>query len=112
MRVSYQSSDGRLRVEVDEDKPKDVFAELARFQEVFENLKCGKCGHDDVQFVVRNVDDNDFYEIHCKHCRARFAFGQHKGKEGTLFPRRKDGEGNWLPDGGWLKYNPETGREE
>jgi hypothetical protein len=110
MKVSYTS--GRLNVEVEGEKQKDVFMELARFQEVFEHSKCGKCGSDDVRFVVRSVDDNEFYEIHCQNCRARLAFGQHKGKEGTLFPRRKDGENNWLPNNGWVKYNPKTGKDE
>ena len=110
MKVRYTS--GRLSVEVEGDKQKDVFAELAKFQEVFEHNKCGKCGGTDVRFVVRTVDDNDFFELHCQECRARLAFGQHKGKEGTLFPRRKDAEGQWLKDGGWLKYNPQTGKEE
>jgi hypothetical protein len=112
MKVRYTSSDGRLSVEVEGDKQKDVFGQLARFQEVFEHTTCGKCKKGDVRFVVRIVDDNDFYELHCASCRARLAFGQHKGKDGTLFPKRKDSEGKWLPDGGWLKYNAQTGKEE
>ena len=109
MKVRYTSN--RLSVEVEGEKQKDVFAELASFQEVFEHDVCGKCKSEDVRFVVRNVGDNDFYEVHCQACRARLAFGQHKGKDGTLFPRRKDAEGKWLADGGWLKYNAQTGKE-
>jgi len=110
MRVRYTK--GNLSVEVEGDKQKDVFGELSRFQEVFENNVCGKCKSDSTRFVVRIVEDNDFYEVHCQDCRARLAFGQHKGKEGTLFPRRKDADGNWLNNGGWLKYNTQTGKEE
>ena len=33
-------------------------------------------------------------------------------KGGRLFPKRKDKEGNWLPDGGWVKWNPDTKKEE
>jgi hypothetical protein len=33
-------------------------------------------------------------------------------KGGRLFPKRKDKEGNWLPDGGWVKWNPDTQKEE
>ncbi|MCI0562359.1 MAG: hypothetical protein MN733_28065 [Nitrososphaera sp.] len=114
MKVNYTSGDGRLTVEVEGETQKSIFGELAKFQEVFEHSTCGKCSSTDVRFVVRNVDDNDFYEIHCQNskCRARLAFGQHKSKEGTLFPRRKDGEGSWLPNGGWVKFNTQTGKDE
>jgi len=114
MKVRYTSGDGRLSVEVEGENQKSVFGEIARFQEVFEHTICGKCNGQDLRFVVRNVSDNDFYEIHCVNpkCRARLAFGQHKGKEGTLFPRRKDDSGGWLPNGGWVKFNPQTGKEE
>lgn len=112
MKVNYKSSNGRLSIEVDAETQKEVFSKLSQFQEVFEQTTCGKCGHDDLRFVVRMVEDNDFYELHCLKCRARLAFGQHKGKEGTLFPRRKDGDGTWLPNSGWMKYNPETKKDE
>ena len=112
MKATFQS--GRLSIEVEGEKQKDVFGELARAQEVFQHEACGKCKGGELRFVVRNVDDNDFYEIHCldRQCRARLAFGQHKGKEGTLFPRRKNSDSEWLPNGGWMKYNPTTGKEE
>lgn len=113
MKVKYNSNSGRLSVEVDGESQKDVFQQLASFQEVFDHSQCGKCGCSDLRFVVRTVDDNSFHELHCQNakCRARLAFGQHKGKDGTLFPRRKDGD-QWLPNGGWTKYNPETKKEE
>ena len=110
MKVQYTK--GSLSIEIEGERQKDVFGELARFQEVFEHNQCGKCQSEDVRFVVRVVDDNDFYEIHCQGCRARFQFGQHKSKAGTLFPRRKDTDGGWLPDGGWVRYNVQTGKEE
>ncbi len=110
MKAIFQS--GRLSIEVEGEKQKDVFRELSQAQEVFQHEACGKCKGTELRFVVRNVEDNDFYEIHCLKCRARLSFGQHKGKEGTLFPRRKDKENEWLPNGGWMKYNPQTGKEE
>jgi len=114
MKVQYTSGNGRLTVEVEGDTQKSIFGELAKFQEVFEHPTCLKCNCEDVRFVVRNVDDNDFYEIHCQNskCRARFAFGQHKSKDGTLFPRRKDANGAYLPNGGWVKFNAASGKEE
>jgi hypothetical protein len=29
-----------------------------------------------------------------------------------MFPKRKDKDGNWLPDGGWVKWNPNTKKAE
>ena len=112
MKVSYTSADNRLTAEIEGEKQTDVFTGLARFQEVFEHRTCGKCSKSDTKFVVRNVDDNTFFEMHCMGCRARLAFGQHKGKDGTLFPKRQDKDHNWLPNGGWTKYNPETKKDE
>ena len=44
-------------------------------------------------------------------CGARLAFGVMK-KGGGLFPKRKDADGNWFPDRGWVKYNAKTGKSE
>ena len=57
---------------------KSIFAEIAKFQEVFEETVCGKCGSDNVKFVVRTVDENEYYELRCADCGARLAFGVNK----------------------------------
>jgi hypothetical protein len=103
MRVTYNSANGRLSAEIDGESQKDIFHEISKFQEVFEENTCGKCKGQDIKFVVRNVDDNHYYELRCNSCGAKLAFGAHK-KGGGLFPKRKDGD-NWLPDNGWLKWN-------
>lgn len=109
MKLKYKSNNGRLEVEIEGEQQKDIFRSLGTFQEVFEHSKCGKCGEENIRFVVRtNADGDDFYELHCQDCGARLAFGQHKNKDGTLFPKRKDGEGKWLPNGGWVKFVPPT----
>jgi len=114
MKLQYTSSNGRLSVEIESETPKSAFGDLAQFQEIFEHPRCGKCSGEDLRFVVRHVEDNDFYEIHCTNskCRARLAFGQHKGKAGTLFPHRKNSNGEWIPNGGWVKFNSQTGKDE
>ena len=108
MKVRFTS--GRLSVEVEGEKQKDIFQQIASFQEVFEHNKCLACQCEETRFVVRIVEDNDFYEMHCtnKTCLARLAFGQHKSKAGTLFPKRKDQDGKWLPNNGWVKFDPST----
>jgi hypothetical protein len=87
-----------------------LFREIASIQEVFDAEKtCGCCNGTDLRFIVRTVDENDYYEISCgnQDCRARFAFGQNK-KGGGLFPKRKDKENKWLPNRGWGKYVPKA----
>lgn len=110
MKVNYTSKNGRVSVELEGDGQRDIFEQISRFQEVFEEASCGKCGSENIKFVVRNVDDNMYYELRCADCGARLSFGAHK-KGGGLFPKRKDGD-NWLPNGGWVKWNPETERNE
>lgn len=112
----------------------DVFEQLASLQEVFGAVeKCGVCGCSNVRLVVRKVDGNSFYEAHCQNggtkekqwkdaCRARLSFGQNKDdKKGMLYPRDKENKkktvmkgklkpGDYLPNGGWLRWNKD--REE
>ena len=111
MKVTYQTKNGKLSVELEGDAQRDIFAEIAKFQEVFEEDTCGKCGSTNIKFVVRNVDENLNYELRCADCGARLSFGSMK-KGGGLFPKRKDSEGNWLPDRGWVKWNPKTEKNE
>jgi len=82
MKATFSS--GKLTASFESDTQKDLFSQLASFQEVFGQTTCGKCGSDNVRL-----------------------FGVNK-KGGGLFPKRKDGEGNWLPDGGWVKWNSQT----
>lgn len=114
MKITYTSRNGRLAAEIEGKSQKDLFREIAVFQEVFEINACGACGEENnLRFTVRSVEDNDFYELHCTNndCRARLAFGQHK-KGDSLFPARKDKEGKWLPKHGWTRWNPDSKKEE
>ena len=111
MKLTYTTANGRIKAELEADTHRELFAQIAKFQEVFEESKCGKCGSENLRFVVRNVDDNEYFELRCMDCGAKLAFGSMK-KGGGLFPKRKDAEGNWLPDRGWVKWNPKTEKNE
>ena len=78
MKVNYQTKNGRLSVQLEGDSQKEIFEQISRFQEVFEETACGKCGSENIRFVVRNVDDNLYYELRCADCGARLSFGSHK----------------------------------
>lgn len=102
MKLKYKVND-KLEFELEAEGQKQVFKELATIQEIFGESQCGCCKSGDVKFVVRNVDDNDYYELRCTKCGAVLSYGQHK-KGGTLFPKRKDENGNYLDNNGWYKY--------
>lgn len=111
MKVRYTA--GRISTEFEGDQV-DIFGQLAEFQEIFEETNCGKCDSESIRYVVRNVEDNSYHELHCKDCRAKLAFGQHKKQtKKTLFPKRRAGknhatgldEGTYLPDRGWLRWD-------
>jgi len=111
MKVNYTTKNGRIGVELEGDSHRDIFEQISKFQEVFEEDTCIKCESHNLKFVVRTVDNNQYYELRCADCGARLAFGANK-VGGGLFPRRKDAEGNWLPDSGWVKWNPKTEKNE
>jgi len=105
MQVMFKMND-RITVTLESKDQKELFEELGNLQEIFGHNECGKCKKTDLKYQVREVDGNKFYDLICKSCGARLAFGSHK-KGGTLFPKRKDEEGKYYNNGGWLKWNRE-----
>lgn len=111
MQVAYKVSD-RLSLTFEAAGQKEVFTNLSQLSEIFGINKCGACGKDQIRHVVRHATKGnkkfDFYELHCQNpqCRARLSFGQH-AENGTLFPKRKDGD-TYLPNNGWIKFNKEA----
>lgn len=135
MKITWKNKDGNVQAEFEADNVQDILFkvyELEKLNEVedftdqglFEACNqlntndvlarnvCGKCKSQNIKMRVREVDDNKFYEKVCKDCHARLSYGVNKGKGKTLFVRSKDEAGNYLPDYGWKKWNPETKREE
>tara|TARA_S200002703_G_scaffold20667_5_gene17031 strand:- start:18403 stop:18735 length:333 start_codon:yes stop_codon:yes gene_type:complete len=110
MKVLFKPSD-KLTFEIEGAGQKEIFKGLAMVQEVFSEAKCGVCGSENIKFVVRTVEGNDYYELRCMDCGAALSFGQHK-KGDTLFPKRKDEKGNWLENGGWHKWNKDQGSKK
>jgi hypothetical protein len=54
-----------------------------------EKAKCGVCGSENIKFVVRVVDDNEYYELRCMDCGAILSFGQHIKREELCFLKEK-----------------------
>lgn len=116
----------KVFIEATGDTHTAIFENAAELQEVFGTYdKCRKCNGTDLRFVVReDSKQNKYYELHCQNfkCRARLAFGQSKVGH-KLYPKRKENEkqsmmdgqlkeGDYLPDGGWLKWDKEKGKSE
>jgi len=107
MKINYTSKNKRLSIEIQSESVKESFKKLAEFQEVFDEPQCGQCKSDNLQFVVRTVDGNDYYELKCNSCFAKLAFGQHK-IGGSLFPKRKLADGTFDKENkGWHKWKKE-----
>lgn len=104
MKAIYHTRNGRLDFEIEGATVKDLFREVSQIAEVFDTeTNCGACGSNFIRYLARKVEDFDFYELHCNKCHARLSFGQAK-KGGGLFPKRRDDDGNPLPNRGWAKY--------
>ena len=109
MKINYTTKNQRLNVSIETDSVKETFKKLAEFQEVFDEHCCGLCQNEDLQFIVRTVDGNDYYELKCKKCFAKLAFGQHKSG-GSLFPKRKNADGTYSESKGWHQWNGDANK--
>lgn len=119
MKVKYSTKNGLMEFELDASKSKELFKALNIIQDIFDNEKCGLCGCDELRYVVRNVKDNEYYELQCTNdeCLGRLSFGESRSG-GTLFakrrlknglPARQDDEPpfDWSTNG-WYKFNPDN----
>jgi hypothetical protein len=109
-----------VEFEVEANTQKEMFKAIANLQEVFSEKVCGLCKSDVLRFVVRTIDENDYFELHCESCNGKLAYGQNK-KGGQLFPIRKltesgkpsRKEGKYDVKGrGWTKYRGESKEED
>lgn len=124
MKLQYTTADGKLTVELEGESQKALFQELARFQEVFEDVPAAKIGK--VEYSGGNV----------KYRVRKAKYTDEKGKEKTadyfekvvtdgplmwykksygvlddgtdgLFPKNKAPEGTTPGYNGWHKFEVE-----
>lgn len=117
MKAVYQTKNGRLNVELEASTHKELWKQLASFQEVFEETKCGKCKKENLRFVIRKSKDAkgkeyEYHELRCVDCGAKLAFGVLDDGSGSLFPKRKNDDGSVRGEWGWVKWNQEKQVEE
>lgn len=103
----------RYKESMGSNKDIDLFEALAELDntDIVASQTCGKCNSGNVKYVVREVDDNKYYEYRCMNCYAKLQCGVNK-KGGGLFIKRRDDEGKIKGSNGWTKYNKETEKEE
>lgn len=105
MRIRYTVTNGRLEFGSDVSTTKEAFEWLSTIQEIFEEETCGLCGGNHLHYDVREYDGNNYYKLACRDCGGTLDFGQRRDGS-NLFIKRKDAEGNTLPNRGWYRYQP------
>jgi hypothetical protein len=110
MKAIYRTKDNRISFELTGETPKELFKAISNIQEVFEaESSCGCCQGTVLQYRVREDNDgNEYYELACLHCYAKFSFGQNK-KGGGLFAKRYDKDHNRIENNGWRKWEKKQG---
>lgn len=103
MAIKLTTTIGNFTVEVEGETQLEAFDNMAEMAELLSvGVHCGKSGATDTIPVRRMTGDFIFREWKCVSSGATLGMGQKK--EGGLFPRRKDKEGNWLEDNGWQTW--------
>lgn len=101
---------GNLEIEVT-GGVKEVMEACNEFA-VLNETSCGACGSGSVSPQHRRVpgtDENgratiwDYYSFRCGECNAELKIGERKDKTG-FYPKRKDRDGSWLENKGWVVY--------
>jgi hypothetical protein len=100
---------GRVVFECDVANPKEAFEWLSALQELFEESACGLCEQNHLAYDVREHDGNNYYKLVCRDCHAQLDFGQRRDGN-KLFAKRKDAEGNVLPNNGWYRWQGQSAK--
>jgi len=118
----------QLSFQVEGEDEVEVFKGIARVQELYSTVKCGKCSSDKIKYVCRkDSEENDWLELVCMNyaCRAKLSYGQTKKPKGLIYPKTRfthlspavqlerpeckayaDENNGWLPNNGWYIYQP------
>lgn len=127
MKLLYTTKDGRLQVELEADSQSELWRELARFQEVFEETASGNvvdekgkkylATSDDIKFIVRTAEGvndkgkTETYEYYEKVVVSgplqgyKKSFGLLNDKSKGLFPKKAPEKDVIYGYNGWSKYN-------
>lgn len=102
---------GQYTIEVDGKDSKEAFVNMAGALDCFGETHCGACGSTELREQVRENGGHTFYEKRCMECNATLGYGQRKA-DGSMYPRRKDRDGNWMENRGWSVYRTSNKPQE
>lgn len=117
MKVTYIVKNKNLKFEFEAENHQAVWKELSQIQELYDDMTCKKFDMetDNVRFVVRHdAEENDYFELRAMEpgklygCRKKFGVTK---KEKALFPKLKDENNEYYPDGGWRKWDKTQQKE-
>ena len=100
MKLIYRSPGGRIEVETEVKDQRELVSTLGQLQELCEEPDCGMCGSKSLRHDHRKAGGYDYYELKCRGCGARLAYGQ-SNPVGQLWPKRRGENGEKLPARGW-----------
>lgn len=121
MNIVFEPRPG-LKMEISGENQKELIRQMASHTEVLGQRKCGACGGEDIRWQVRNVESDkggkkkqqyEYFELVCNNtkCRAKLSFGSLNDGTDSLFPKRKDEDGKYLDNNGWVKFKPNQTKE-
>jgi hypothetical protein len=94
---------GNYSVEVEGATTEELFDKMAEMSDLLSSGDvCGVSDSTNIIMRKRVSGEYTFYEWFCKESGCSLALG--RTKAGGFYPRRKDKEGNWLPNRGWTKW--------
>lgn len=104
----------KMTVKLEVNNQKELWRQLSGLEEVLSNTVCGACKSENTKFRTRTAGEGkktyEFFEMVCADCSSRLSFGCHQEGD-TLFPKRKNDDGAWLDNRGWVKYQKPSNDE-
>jgi cbb3-type cytochrome oxidase cytochrome c subunit len=110
MKIVYQTSNARLRVEAEAQTLKQALEEISGVEDVVPE-PCAACGSDAVRFLVREAKGYKYYSLRCNTCEATLDFGQNQDGI-SLFKRRKNKDGHPKGKDGWYHWRRDPDKSE
>lgn len=112
MKLTFKSPDGSLTVEAEPKTIKDGFDAIGQIKNLLMPEPCGCCKSKATYPASKTAGGYKFFEWVCPDCGAAMTLGEMKPeKGGHLFVKRKDKDGNVLPNKGWSVYQGNGQRE-
>lgn len=104
MKATYRAFNDRLTFEVEGSNIKEVWQQVGPIAEALDSdSTCGACDSENIRLRFRKPKGFPYYELVCSNCGCCLNMGQVTA-EPILFPKRKDENGNALPNHGWVKF--------